>query len=236
MRHSQDPEPHEPRRCPCVAGLLRRASGSGLDASAIPAAVELAAAGSPARQHRAVLEAARVCLDGDARAWADFAAWLVGQPAPALQRVFDTFCACVRNHQARPRAACSAGCVKEQSFQSKQHHLRMFSAFPPSTPFVVVGMLLLVMTSCPVFMLRWHTCRLGAERIAARSRRRSRRWCWRCSSATRRRCRRLRARRTARSRARLRTAPDGASGGGQGAMLAAGPKAHGGCDDPYPRS
>ena len=83
------------------AGLLQRASGSGVDAGALPAALELAAGGSPARQHRAVLEAARVCLDGDGRAWADFAAWLMGQPAPALQRVFDTFCACVRSHQAR---------------------------------------------------------------------------------------------------------------------------------------
>ena len=57
----------------------------------------------------AVLEAARVCLAGDARAWADFAAWLVGQPAPALQRVFDTFVACARSGQARRPAGRLAG-------------------------------------------------------------------------------------------------------------------------------
>lgn len=56
-----------------------------------------------------MLEAARAGLGGDTGAWADFAAWLVGQPAPALQRVFDTFVACARSGQARRPAGRLAG-------------------------------------------------------------------------------------------------------------------------------
>ncbi|KAK9845811.1 hypothetical protein WJX81_002983 [Elliptochloris bilobata] len=108
---------------PRVRGLLaRRASGSGVGVGAIPADIEMAAADSPARQHRAVLAAARVCLDGDGRAWADFAAWLVGQPAPSLRRVFDTFCACVRNHQ-----------------EIKEVVLAMLKRHPPPLPAVARG-------------------------------------------------------------------------------------------------
>jgi hypothetical protein len=93
------------RRAACALGGRRDsgAAGGAASAAAPPAG------DSPAQQHRAVLEAARAGLGGDTGAWADFAAWLVGQPAPALQRVFDTFVACARSGQARRPAGRLAG-------------------------------------------------------------------------------------------------------------------------------